>query len=81
MPELPIQKSGKHLTLGDILFCFIEFPSKFAFYNRTGLAGVKRKGLATELLSVKADSYHICWTRLWDTQMPAQLMAKVRINN
>lgn len=45
---------------------------------RTGLAGVKRKGLATELLSVKADSYHICWTRLWDTQMPAQLMAKCK---
>lgn len=45
---------------------------------RTGLAGVKRKGLATELLSVKSDSYHISWTRLWDTQMPAQLMAKCK---
>ena len=46
---------------------------------RTGLAGVKRKGLASELLAFKSDSYHVGWTNLWDTVMPSELMAKVRL--
>ena len=32
---------------------------------RAGLAGVKRKGLASELLAHRSDSYHLSWTSLW----------------
>ena len=42
-----------------------------------GLAGVKRKGLASELLSARSDSYHLSWAATWDTSMPQELMAKV----
>ena len=42
-----------------------------------GLAGVKRKGLASELLSARSDSYHLSWAATWDTCMPQELMAKV----
>ena len=42
-----------------------------------GLAGVKRKGLASELLSARSDSYHLGWAATWDTSMPPDLMAKV----
>ena len=45
---------------------------------RAGLAGVKRKGLATELLSQRADSYHLSWTSLWDTLMSQQLLSKAQ---
>jgi len=45
---------------------------------RTGLAGVKRKGLATELLSQRSDSYHVSWTSHWDSVMPQQLLAKAQ---
>ena len=48
----------------------------FVFY-RTSVAGVKRKGLASELLAAKADSYHTSWVNAWDTLMPAELLAKV----
>ena len=48
---------------------------------RTGLCGVKRKGLATELLAGRSDSYHQSWASLWDTVMPQELMAKERILN
>ena len=43
---------------------------------RTGLSGVKRKGLATELLAHRSDSYHQSWSSLWDTVMPQELLAK-----
>ena len=43
---------------------------------RTGLAGVKRKGLANELMGGSATSHHINWTRLWDVNMSDELMAK-----
>ena len=46
---------------------------------RTSVAGVKRKGLASELLAARADSYHTSWVNAWDTLMPAELMAKVGI--
>ena len=46
--------------------------------SRTGLAGVKRKGLATELLAHRSDSYHLAWTSLWDTAMPEQLLARCK---
>ena len=48
---------------------------------RTGLSGVKRKGLATELLAHRSDSYHQSWSSLWDTLMPQELMAKEGIRN
>ena len=44
------------------------------------MAGVKRKGLASELLAARADSYHTSWVNAWDTLMPAELMAKVGIS-
>ena len=40
--------------------------------------GVKRKGLATELLAHRSDSYHLAWTSLWDTAMPEQLLARCK---
>ena len=43
------------------------------------MAGVKRKGLASELLAAKADSYHTSWVSAWDTLMPAELLAKVGV--
>ena len=46
-------------------------------FSRTSVAGVKRKGLASELLAAKADSYHTSWVNAWDTLMPAELLAKV----
>ena len=46
-------------------------------FFRTSMAGVKRKGLASELLAAKADSYHTSWVSAWDTLMPAELLAKV----
>jgi len=45
---------------------------------RTGLAGVKRKALATELLSNKAGSYHLDWTTGWDCPMPPELVSKCK---
>jgi len=45
---------------------------------RTGLAGVKRKALATELLSAKAGSYHLQWTSCWDCPMPPELLSKCK---
>ena len=48
---------------------------------RTGLSGVKRKGLASELLAQRSDSYHQSWTSLWDTDMPQDLLVKERILN
>lgn len=48
-------------------------------FLRTSVAGVKRKGLASELLAARADSYHTSWVNGWDTLMPAELMAKVGI--
>jgi len=45
---------------------------------RTGLAGVKRKALATELLSSKAGSYHLDWTTAWDIPMPPELVSKCK---
>jgi len=45
---------------------------------RTGLAGVKRKALATELLSSKAGSYHLHWTSAWDMPMPPELLSKCK---
>ena len=45
---------------------------------RTGLAGVKRKGLASELLAQRSDSYHLAWTSLWDTPMPQELLARCK---
>ena len=45
---------------------------------RAGLAGVKRKGLASELLAHRSDSYHLSWTSLWDTPMPQQLLDKCK---
>jgi len=45
---------------------------------RTGLAGVKRKALATELLSNKAGSYHLEWTNAWDCPMPPELLSKCK---
>ena len=44
---------------------------------RTSMAGVKRKGLAAELLAGGSSSYHVIWTQWWDTTMPQQLMTKV----
>jgi len=45
---------------------------------RTGLAGVKRKALATELLCNKAGSYHLEWTAAWDSPMPPELLSKCK---
>eukprot|EP00092_Neocalanus_flemingeri_P036611 GFUD01039864.1.p1 GENE.GFUD01039864.1~~GFUD01039864.1.p1 ORF type:complete len:412 (-),score=121.55 GFUD01039864.1:60-1295(-) len=45
---------------------------------RTGLAGVKRKALATELLSPKAGSYHLHWTSAWESPMPPELLSKCK---
>ena len=43
------------------------------------MAGVKRKGLASELLAARADSYHTSWASAWDTLMPSELMTKVGV--
>ena len=48
---------------------------------RTALSGVKRKGLASELLAQRSDSYHQSWTSLWDTEMPQDLLVKERTLN
>ena len=47
--------------------------------TRTSVAGVKRKGLASELLAARADSYHTSWVSAWDTLMPSELMTKVGV--
>lgn len=43
-----------------------------------GLRGVKRKGLAVDLLSAKAGSHHLDWVSKWDTSMPPELLAKCK---
>ena len=53
--------------------------SSETFVTRTSVAGVKRKGLASELLAARADSYHTSWVSAWDTLMPSELMTKVGV--
>ena len=43
-----------------------------------GLAGVKRPGLAGELLAGGAAVHHTGWVELWDTEMPAELVRLCR---
>jgi len=43
-----------------------------------GLAGVKRPGLAGELLAGGAAVHHTSWVELWDTEMPAELVRLCR---
>jgi len=41
---------------------------------RPGLGGVKRKSLATQLLSSSSGVYHVSWTELYDGVMPQEVM-------
>jgi len=43
---------------------------------RTGLAGVKRRRLANELLGLHATTHHLDWCTAWNTQMPDTLITK-----
>lgn len=41
---------------------------------RPGLGGVKRKSLATQLLSSSSGAYHVSWSELYDGVMPSEVM-------
>eukprot|EP00088_Acartia_fossae_P058021 TRINITY_DN6778_c0_g2_i2.p1 TRINITY_DN6778_c0_g2~~TRINITY_DN6778_c0_g2_i2.p1 ORF type:complete len:425 (+),score=86.32 TRINITY_DN6778_c0_g2_i2:84-1277(+) len=45
---------------------------------RTSFVGIKRKGLANELMDGDSVRHHVNWTKLWDVKMPGELMASCK---
>lgn len=52
----------------------VEAAALAVINSSGGLTGVKRKALATDLLSTNSGSYHLGWTSHWLTPMPPEIL-------